>query len=156
MSGWTDRILREFPSDLSRLWIAADPDNLLLDGHMLASLRERGFDVLPFEDSIAFRVEYEEKYRTVWDHGDAAQADALILQHRSSNPDDLPWDYLRYGRRVSLSLANLVPKLSYSVVRQVGSEHYEAIFDALAKYAPQPLGEAPPRRPTDSGSDPGS
>ena len=141
MSGWTDRILREFPSDLSRLWIAADPDNLLLDGHMLASLRERGFDVLPFEDSIAFRVEYEEKYRTVWDHGDAAQADALILQHRSSNPDDLPWDYLRYGRRVSLSLANLFPKLSYSVVRQVGSEHYEAIFDALAKYAPQPLGE---------------
>ena len=28
-----DRILKEFPSDLARLWIVADPDNVLLDEH---------------------------------------------------------------------------------------------------------------------------
>ena len=53
----------------------------------------------------------------------------------------MPWDYLRSGRRVSLSLANLFHKLSYGVVRQVGTEHFEAIFEAQAKHAPHPLGD---------------
>ena len=67
MSAWVDRILGEFPSDLARLWIAADPDAVLLDERILAGLRARGFEVLPFEDPIAFRAEYEERYRQAWD-----------------------------------------------------------------------------------------
>ena len=55
MSPWIERILKEFPADLSRLWIAADPDDVLLDEQVLSGLRERGFEVLPFEDSVAFR-----------------------------------------------------------------------------------------------------
>jgi len=141
MTGWTDRILEEFPPDLSRLWIAADPDGLLLSEHILVSLRERGFDVVPFEDSITFRVEYEERFHSAWDRGEAAPADALILQYRGSNVDTLPWDYLRQGRRVNLGLADLFPMLSYNVVREVASEHYDAIFDAQAKHATQPVGE---------------
>ncbi len=31
MSPWIDRILKEFPADLARLWIAGDPDDVLLD-----------------------------------------------------------------------------------------------------------------------------
>lgn len=36
MSPWIDRILKEFPADLSRLWIAADPDDVLLDEQVLS------------------------------------------------------------------------------------------------------------------------
>ena len=61
MTPWTERILQVFPEDLSSFWIASDPDNLLLDENILRVLRDRGFEVLPFEDSIAFRVEYEER-----------------------------------------------------------------------------------------------
>ena len=50
MSLWTERILGEFPPDLARFWIAADPDDVLLDEHILSELRSRGFEVLPFED----------------------------------------------------------------------------------------------------------
>ena len=50
MSLWIDRILGEFPADLARFWIAVDPDNVLLNEPVLAVLRERGFEVLPFED----------------------------------------------------------------------------------------------------------
>jgi hypothetical protein len=39
--------LQEFPADLSRFWIACDPDDLLLDERVLHDLRERGFEVLP-------------------------------------------------------------------------------------------------------------
>ena len=142
MSPWIDRILKEFPADLSRLWIVADPDDVLLDEQVLSGLRERGFDVLPFADSVAFRAEYEDRYRSAWDRGEAAPAKALVLHLRGTNVADLPWDYLRQARRVSLSLANLFPRLSYPVVRQIGAESLEALFAAQSKHAAQALGES--------------
>ena len=137
-----DRILKEFPSDLARLWIAADPDNLLLDEQVLAGLRERGFEVLSFEDSIAFRAEYEERYRAAWEAGEPNAPGSLIIQVRDSSTADLPWDYLRQARKVSLSLAELFPKLSYTVLRQLGSEILPSLFDVQARHATQAMGEA--------------
>jgi hypothetical protein len=142
MSPWIDRILKEFPTDLSRLWIAADPDDVMLDEQLLSGLRERGFEVLPFEDSVAFRAEYEERYRNAWDSGEVAPAKALVLHLRGTDINNLPWDYLKLARSVSLSLANLFPRLSYPVVRQIGAEHHEALFAAQAKHASQSLGES--------------
>lgn len=119
MNPWIDRILKEFPADLARLWIAADPDDVLLDEQVLSGLRRRGFELIPFEDSVAFRAEYEDRYRSAWDWGEEAPAKALVLHLRGTNVNGLPWDYLRQARRVSLSLANLFPKLSYPVVRLI-------------------------------------
>lgn len=142
MSHWIDRILAEFPADLAHLWVAADPDDILLDPKILVVLRERGFEVLPFDDSVTFRVEYEERYREVWDRGSAGPSKALVLQLRSSVIDALPWDYFRQARKVRLSLADLFPNLSYTVVRQIDAVHLAALFDAQSKYATQSLGEA--------------
>ena len=141
MSMWIDRILREFPADLAHFWIASDPDELLLNESILHSLRERDFEVFPYEDSIAFRTEYEERYRSAWDRGENGPAKALILQLRGTDLNSLPWDYLRDGRKVSLGLADLFPKLSYSVIHQIGSEHHEALFEAHNRHLTQPLGE---------------
>ena len=141
MSAWTDRILQAFPAELSRFWIACDPDDLLLDEHILRGLRERGFEVLPFDDPISFRTEYEERYRAAWDRGENGSAEALILQLRGTDLNTLPWDYVRMGRKVSLSLADLFPRLSYSVIRQIDSEHHEALFLAHNTHATKPLGE---------------
>jgi len=142
MSAWVDRILSEFPSDLARLWIAADPDAVLLDERILAGLRAGGFEVLPFEDPMAFRAEYEECYRQAWNRGEDGRALSLVLHLRSAEPDALPWDYLRQARTVYLSLAHLFPSLGYGVVRQVAAEHLDALFDAHAKHASGSLGEA--------------
>lgn len=142
MSLWTDRILSEFPADLARFWIAVDPDNVLLNEQVLAVLRERGFEVLPFEDSVAFRAEYEERFRQAWDRNEKAPAKALVLHCRESQADNLPWDYLRQARIVRLSLANLFAKLSYGVIQQLGTEYLEAMFDPYARHASQSLGEA--------------
>ncbi|KVP70518.1 alkaline phosphatase [Burkholderia ubonensis] len=142
MTAWIDRILKEFPDDLARLWIVADPDDMLLDQQVLSGLRERSFEVLPFEDSIAFRAEYEERYRVAWDRGEPGPSRALILHLPGTNVSDLPWDYLRQARKLSLSLAELFPKLSYAVVRQLGSEMLPSLFEAQARHAHQSLGEA--------------
>jgi hypothetical protein len=165
MSLWTDRILGEFPPDLARFWIAADPDDVLLDEHLLSELRGRGFEVLPFEDSIAFRADYEERWRRAWDSGEEGPANgqgrsphpghlpegmgdverparglhpnALVLHLKSGEPGNLPWDYLRQARTARLSLANLFPRLSYGVVRRLGAEYREALFKAHAQHASQ-------------------
>ena len=86
-------ILTEFPADLARLWITADPDDVLLDEQLLSALRERGFELMPFEDSVVFRAEYEDRYRSAWDRGEAAPGKALVLHLRGANISDLPWDY---------------------------------------------------------------
>jgi len=146
MSLWSERILGEFPPDLAQFWIAADPDDVLLDEHILSELRDRSFEVLPFEDAIAFRADYEARWRRAWDQGEPGPAPgsgkALVLHLRSSEPGDLPWDYLRQARLVRLSLANLFPLLSYGVVHRLGAEYREALFEAHAKHASQSLGEA--------------
>ena len=142
MSLWVNRILKEFPEDISRFWIAADPDDVLLDEQVLAGLRERGFELLPYEDPIAFRAEYEERYRSAWYRGEAAPAKALVLHLRGNKVSDLPWDYLHLARQVSLSLADLFPSLSYPVVQQIGAEHLAALFEAQTKHVSQTLGES--------------
>lgn len=142
MSAWTDRILRQFPVDLSRFWIACDPDSVLLDEHVLQSLRDRGFELVSFEDPMAFRAYYEDRYRPAWDAQQKAPANALILHLSSADSDALPWDYLRQARLVRLGLADLFDKLSYSVLREVAPEYYERLFDAHQAHASQVLGDA--------------
>ena len=42
---------------------SADPDRLLSEETILDRIRARGFDLIPFEDHVAFRYAYETRYR---------------------------------------------------------------------------------------------
>lgn len=130
MSQWTDRILSHFTADLTRLWVACDPDEVLLDEKLLAELRSRGFEVMLYEDPFAFRAEFEERYRGVWDRGDAGPAPSLVLHLRGADQNVLPWDIVHHGRVARLSLAELFPRLAYSTVKQVEPELLAVLFDA--------------------------
>ena len=130
MSQWTDRILSHFTADLTRLWVACDPDDVLLDEKLLAELRSRGFEVMLYEDPFAFRAEFEERYRGAWDRGEAGPAPSLVLHLRDVDPNVLPWDMVHHGRVARLSLAELFPRLAYSTVKQVEPAHLAMLFDA--------------------------
>jgi len=130
MSQWSERILSHFTADLTRLWVACDPDDVLLDEKLLSELRSRGFEVMPYEDPFAFRAEYEERYRAAWDRSEAGPAPSLVLHLRSADANELPWDIVHHGRVVRLSLAELFPKLAYNAVRQVEPEHCAGLFHA--------------------------
>lgn len=129
-SAWHRRILGHFTADLSRLWVACDPDGVLLDEKVLSDLRTRGFEVMGYDDPFGFRAEYEERYRSAWDALESAPSPALIVHLRRDDANDLPWDILRNARTVRLSLAELFPKLAYGAVRQVEPERLAALFDA--------------------------
>jgi hypothetical protein len=131
MTQWHQRILGFFTVDLSRLWIACDPDGVLLDEKLLSELRARGFEVMGYDDPFVFRAEFEERYRAAWDAGEPAPSAALIVHLRRDNVNDLPWDVVHNSRpAVRLILAELFPKLAYSAVRQVEPELLAALFDA--------------------------
>ena len=140
--GWREAILREFPPGAARLTLVADPDGLLLDAGLLAALEERGFDLLPFDDPVAFRFAYESRYRDREDGGEAA---GLIVLLRGAEPDlgALPCDLLRAGRRLAFSLADLFPRLSAPVVEALERDELDALYAAQAREAPdRPLGAA--------------
>ena len=69
MANWRDTILKNFKPKISRLTLVADPDGLLTEEGMLSAIRDRGFDLIPFDDPIAFRFAYESQYRSQWDQG---------------------------------------------------------------------------------------
>ena len=128
---WHQRILQPFTADLSCLWVACDPDGVLLDEKLLSELRARGFEVMGYDDPFAFRAEFGERYRAAWDANEPAPSSALIVHLRHDNADELPWDILHNARpAVRLSLAELFPKLAYGAVRQVEPELLAALFDA--------------------------
>ncbi len=130
MSQWIERILGHFTVDLDRLWVACDPDDVLLDERMLAELRSRGFELMLYEDPFVFRTEFEERYRTAWDRGDPSLPPSVVVHWRGADPGDLPWDIGHYGRLVSLGLAQLFPRLAYNVVKQVEPENLAALLEA--------------------------
>ena len=130
MSQWIERILSRFTADLDRLWVACDPDDVLLDEKLLAELRGRGFELMLYEDPFVFRTEFEERYRVAWDRGESGPTPSLVVHWRGSDASELPWDIGHYGRVVSLSLAQLFPRLAYNVVKQVEPEHLAALLDA--------------------------
>lgn len=131
MNQWHQRILGSFTADLSRLWVACDPDGVLLDEKLLSELRGRGFEVMGYDDPFGFRAEYEERYRAAWDANKPTPSPALIVHLRHDNANDLPWDIVHNARpAVRLNLAELFPKLAYGAVRHVEPERLEMLFDA--------------------------
>ena len=94
MSNWRNQILREFTPNVARLTLVADPDGLRLEEGILASIRERGFELIPFEDHIAFRYAYETKFCSRWDRGEQTEL-VVVLHSEARDLNCLPYDLLK-------------------------------------------------------------
>ena len=140
MSNWRDRILSEFTPNVARLTLVADPDGLLLEEGILAGIRERGFELIPFEDPIAFRYAYESRFRSRWDLG--GQTDlVVVLRSAASDLNCLPYDLLQAGRQLSFNLGEIFPSLSYPIVTALDRRDLDALYEAQKRHAPGVLGD---------------
>jgi len=108
---WRDHILKEFAPQVSRLTLVADPDGLLLEEGILQGIRERGFELIPFDDHIAFRYAYETRFRSRWDKGEYTDL-VVVLRSSLSDISTLPYDLLQASRRLSFNIGELFPALS--------------------------------------------
>ena len=115
MANWRDSILSNFQPKISRLTLVADPDGLLTEEGMLSAIRQRGFDLIPFDDPIAFRFAYESQYRSIWDQGQNTDL-VVVLRSKEQQLNKLPFDLLKVGRQLTFALHQLFPKLNYLVL----------------------------------------
>jgi len=58
ISNWRDSILKEFVPNISKLTLVADPDSLLTEEMLALELKNRGFDLIEFNDPVEFRYVY--------------------------------------------------------------------------------------------------
>ena len=137
---WRSHILREFTPKVARLTLVADPDGLLLEEGILEGVRERGFELIPFEDHIAFRYAYESKFRSRWDRGEHTDL-VVVLRSQASDLSGLPYDLLQAGRRLSFNLGDIFPNLSYPVVAALDRGDLDALYEASVRHAPGQLGD---------------
>ena len=140
MSSWRDQILKEFTPKVARLTLVADPDGLLLEEGILEGIRERGFELIPFEDHIAFRYAYESKFRSRWDRGEHTEL-IVVLRSPASDLGGLPYDLLQAGRKLSFHLGDIFPTLSYPVVTALDRGDLDALYKAQKRHAPGHLGD---------------
>ena len=140
VESWRSQILREFTPKVARLTLVADPDGLLLEEGILEGIRERGFELIPFEDHIAFRYAYESKFRSRWDRGEHTDL-VVVLRSQSSDLSGLPYDLLQAGRRLSFNLGDIFPNLSYPVVTALDRGDLDALYEAQKRHAPGQLGD---------------
>jgi len=146
-NSWRDPILGHFTQEIAtvaRLTIVADPDRLLTEETILDGIRERGFDLIPFDDDIAFRYAYETRYRRAWDQGE--QTNLVVILHTAhADVAKLPFDLLDWAQRerrlLHFSRAELFPNLSPAVLDDIDSSMFDALYRALAVNEPGVLGD---------------
>lgn len=140
MNSWRDHILKEFTPQIARLTLVADPDGLLTEEGIVVALRERGFELLEFDDPVAFRFSYESKYRSLWDRGEITDL-VVILRSATDDLSSLPYDFLCVGRKLSFNLGELFPNLSYPVIMSLDHNNLDALYQAQIRYKPEKLGD---------------
>lgn len=140
MSSWRDAILNEFVPNISRLTIVSDPDAILTEEKLAGTLRDRGFDIIEFNDAIEFRYAYESNYRAIWDQGKHTDL-VVVLRLQGTETEKLPFDLLKTGRRLSFDLGSLFPNLSYPVIEKLDHSLLDKLFDAQQNYSPGRIGD---------------
>lgn len=144
MSNWRDTIIKEFNLQINRLMLVADPDELIFEEDVYNSICAKGFEVIRFQDHVAFRYDYESRVRVRWEKGEDKGL-AVIFHGDQSELDTLPYDVLHAGRQIAFSLADLFPYLSYPVVSQLGTEKLDLLFKAQQSYVSENFGQNPTR-----------
>ena len=140
VADWRDQILKEFTPRVARITLVADPDRLLSEEALLEAIGERGFELLPFDDHVAFRFTYESRFRSRWDRGDASDL-VIVLRAESHDLAALPHDVLTVGRQLSFNLGELFPELSYPVIATLDQGHWDALYLAREQHKPERLGD---------------
>lgn len=140
MSDWREQIVDQFMLGGSRIYVVSDPDGLLAEEEINRQVRERGFDVLPYEDPIAFRHAYETKYRRHWANGN--DRSGLIVWTGAQDVSEFPYDILSVGTTVSLRLSDVFADLHVPAVRKLDPTDWDSLLQAIEEYKPGDLNAA--------------
>ena len=133
MNSWRDEILKTITPLDSPIIIASDPDDLLRDEIINRILRDRGYEILFYEDSIKFRYLFETRYREQLKQNVLKLILAVDVSENQLR-DILPYDILKKSRIAALSLAKIFPKLNYPIITEINTTELERLYQAYKSY----------------------
>ena len=105
-------VLAQLPEHAHPLILVHDPDGLLADEAVLATLAGRGFRIISEPDPIALRYEVESAQPWTPDRPLIVRTEGRLI--------DLPYDLWQPAHRIELGLHAFFPHLDYPTVRQLG------------------------------------
>ena len=138
MVDWCNNILKEFLPGVARLTLVTDPDGLLVEESILQEIRDRGFELMRFEDPITFRFAFESKFRSRWDQSEHID---LVVTLDLNDLNILPYDLLQACRRLSFNLSDLFPGMSDPVLSVLDRSDIETLFQARAHQTSEVMGD---------------
>jgi len=141
MSEWREQIVRRLVPNTARVTAVSDADGLLRDPGVFQAIQANGFAIVQFEDSISFRFDYESRFRSQWDAGEKSEL-VVVFKPGEYEFDTLPADVLANAQRLSFTLKEIFPKLSFDVVSQLETVYYDALYRAQQQEAKSPMDEA--------------
>ncbi len=101
------------------------------------------FEIVPFEDHVAFRYAYERRFREVWDNGKDTNL-VVVLRATRSDISGLPFDLLDQAKRdhrlLSFSLAELFPSLAPHVLSELDRGDLECCVCGSATFQARAAG----------------
>jgi len=134
MSEWRDQIVRRLVPNTARVTAVSDADGLLRDPGVFKAIQAKGFAIVQFEDSVSFRFDYESRFRSKWDVGENSGL-VVVFKPGEYEFDTLPADVLANAQRLSLSIKEIFPTLSYAVISQLETVYYDALYHAQQQAA---------------------
>jgi len=136
MSEWREQIVRRLVPNTARVTAVSDADGLLRDPGVFQAIQAKGFVIVQFEDSVSFRFDYESRFRSKWDAGEEAEL-VVVFKPGEYEFNTLPADVLANAQRLSFTLKDIFPRLSYDVVSQLETVYFDPLFRAQQQYASQ-------------------
>ncbi|MDC7724452.1 BREX-3 system phosphatase PglZ [Priestia megaterium] len=126
MNNWRDEVLKKFQNQSNKIILVHDTDFLLDDESLLNDLKEHGFAVERFDDSISFRYIYEQKYRL--------QEEYCKLIIYTNQQLIFPYEFLRKSVSLSVNIRNIFPRFSAQILRSMNHADLDALFTVHAQY----------------------
>ena len=145
-ASWRQPLLECFTSEsatASRLTVVNDPDQLFAEPVLRSVLAERGYELLAYEDPVAFRYLFEHRCRPRWEAGELLHV-VVVNGGEASARTVLPYDLLSEARATqrefSFSLPSLFPSLDPNVLSELEPSQFDALSEALQRANPGQLG----------------
>ena len=139
MPSWRDEILSRFGPNGEWLTVVHDPDRLLTEEWVLNGILRNGYEVLIYDDPIAFRYVFEANYRSSWDAGEAKRL--LVVVQTAEDVRLLPYDVLARARVMRFALHDFFPGLSAPVVEELDRSLLDELWNAYQRRHGTTLGD---------------
>lgn len=151
---WQEKILAQIDARQSTIFLADDPDGLLLEESLQQALQAKGCELHFYEDSLLLRYYLEHKFEHMFETGGdtisspgakgqtGAKACVVSVDSNRFAVEATPYDIKQRATRLSLSLADCFPQLSYGVLESLQPEELNLLDAALVEYTPGNLNES--------------